>query len=1089
MTGNAGSPTGKDDGKALAVAIVADVIHRRSDGELVADEDILAEHPELTEELGEALHDLSRAESAERVAKGDESGDVSSAGGDGVPTWLTDAIPDYRFKHLIARGGQAAVYRATHVRTNRDVAIKVIRESALLAPRDVARFEQEARVLGHLDHPNIVAIHDSGTAAGCPYFVMDYITGMPLDDYVRQHKLSVEETLHLFQRTCRAVHAAHLRGVIHRDLKPSNVIIDDSRQPHILDFGLAKVCDTGLTNQSKWQAVTMTGQFVGSIPWASPEQVEGPPDRIDLRTDLYALGVMMYQLLTNEFPYDVTGNFGSVFLHIVNHEPRKPSVINRTINEDVDIILLKCLAKDPERRYASVVALAEDIEHYLKTEPIRARAPSTAYQIRKLIRRHKLSFGLVCAAATLVVLFAVVMTVLYARATSAEREAERARERAEREATTVTAIKEFLVDDLFESVSPRIARGEQVTVKEVLRDASERVDAGFAGEAKLKAAVLSTLGRVHLSLGLYNQAQEQLQEAHDIFAAEFGVDDLETLRNDTALVQAIQLGGHPTKACALGEQRLAAARRSLGNEHEVTLDLAAALTVVYALVSRWDDAASLALETLAMRQTLLGEIHPDTIRALNQVGMILAPQAVRSPDVEDLFRSAVLNARTVLGVDDPQTLIAMSHLGSILRDQRRFEEAEPLLSEAYSGLRQVLGEEHPALLLAMRDYATLLTEQNRVDESLDLTRRAVDLATRSLGADHHWTLQIRFYRGTALLRAGCVCEAAEVLETLSRDGFRVRGDTHAAAATYLAVHADALLRLGAYREADMELRRSLDILASPDGIPKRNAAGLLRDLVATLAAQQKINEARPFADRLLELRRTDAADATADAWQLNSYARELLTVYPLDLREPERALEIALKGYGRSTHQYHYNRYTVALAYEANGLIEEAIRFAKLALDHSPIEDSSERIDYERLLVRLYQRHGEAEAAENVYRNALSARRDQFGDFHEDVASSLFGLASVLMKNGKPASAEEALRECLSIRARLLETPGDLNCPLTTTCQTMETLATWGTLLESEGRLEEAQVLIDRARAFSSRQGVCRRDIIGQVDDLTRIIR
>ncbi|MCH7992139.1 MAG: tetratricopeptide repeat protein, partial [Gemmatimonadetes bacterium] len=231
--------------------------------------------------------------------------------------------------------------------------------------------------------------------------------------------------------------------------------------------------------------------------------------------------------------------------------------------------------------------------------------------LKKLINRHKLRFVVACAALALVTFSTVAMTILYASASSAERRAQQARRLAEREASTVTAIKEFLVDDLFESASPKVARGEDVTVKEVLQNASQRVRAAFDDQPELKAAILSTLGSVHLSLGLYTQAEEQLREAHRIFGAELGASDVETLRNTSLLVQAIQLGGDLTAACALGEDRLAAARGVLGNDHEVTLDIAAALTVVYALLSRLDDAAELAQETLARRRNLLGDGHPD----------------------------------------------------------------------------------------------------------------------------------------------------------------------------------------------------------------------------------------------------------------------------------------------------------------------------------------------------------------------------------------------------------------------------------------------------------------------------------------------
>lgn len=1049
----------------LAARVIEQVILRRSSGEFLRDEALISDHPDLMPELGRKLHDLRSVEEAQFEATIDDKAAAASK----LPA---DAIPGYTIQTEIHRGGQGVVYRALQQSTGRHVAIKVMYQGPFQGPYDGARFAREVRLLAKLNHPNIVTIHDSGEAAGCHYFVMDYIQGEPLDDHITRTSPSVEETIQLFRKICEAVSTAHLRGILHRDLKPSNIRVDEQGEPHVLDFGLAKAVGEDDLEETRWRSMTVTGQFVGSMPWASPEQAEGRPEQIDLRTDVYSLGVVFFQMLTGRFPYCVDGGSRQVLRNIVESKPDRVGTYRKGIRDEIETIVLTCLAKEPEHRYQSVRSLIEDIERFLSDRPLVARQPSTVYQFRKLVIRHKLPFALAGAIFVLTLGFAIWAGILY--------------QQASREAATVSAIKKFLVDDLFESASPKVARGEQVTVREVLRTASQRVAGAFGDQPELKAAILSTLGGVHLSLGLYSQAEEQIREAYSIFEAELGADDAETLRNAALLVQAMRLGGDLAAACALGEDRLAAARRVLGSDHEATLDLAAALTGVYALLSRMDDAAELAQETLGKRRELLGDAHPDTIRALNQVGMFLTPNAARGSEIEALFREAVENARQVLGDDHPETLTAMVNLGLILRDQRRFDEAEPLLRDAYHGLSRVVGEEHPALLLAMRDYSLLLKEQNLVDESFGLMQDAVELARRTLGDEHHWTLQLRYYLGVSFVRSDCFSEAAEVLEVLSETGFRVRGETHEEAATYLSMYSYALLNLGSYSEAEKCWRRSLQIFGDGDGKLARPALWDLRQIVASLEAQQKEEEARPFAERLLELRRIDAANPEADAWQLNCYARELLSVYPQDLRAPEKALEFALLGYERSSHEYHYNRYTVALACEANGLNEQAIEYAELALAHSPIEYSFERALYERLLVRLYEDSGQPKAAEEVYRNVLSARREQFGDSHEDVASALFGLATVLAEHGRPSEAEDTLRECLSIREALLLSLADLSCPTTTTCLTMETLATLGELLESRGRSSEAQELAKRAIALSTPGLLCPLATIERVEGIGR---
>lgn len=312
---------------------------------------------------------------------------------------LADSVPGYTLTREIHRGGQGVVYEAIQQSTKRKVALKVMQEGPFAAQRDRARFAREIEVLAQLKHPNIVTIHDSGTAAGHVYFVMDYIAGQSLDRWMTAAPRSMEAVLRLFHRICVAVNAAHLRGVVHRDLKPGNIRVDADGEPHILDFGLAKVSAGQVTGDSEPQVMTMTGQFMGSLPWASPEQAEAVPGRIDPRTDVYALGVILYQMLTGRFPYEVVGNLRDVLNNILQAEPTRPSAIRREISPDVETIVLRCLQKDRNRRYQTAGELARDIERFLAGEPIAARRDSTWYLLRirarAVVRRHP---ALTCAA-------------------------------------------------------------------------------------------------------------------------------------------------------------------------------------------------------------------------------------------------------------------------------------------------------------------------------------------------------------------------------------------------------------------------------------------------------------------------------------------------------------------------------------------------------------------------------------------------------------------------------------------------------------------------------------------------------------------
>ncbi|HWL94811.1 MAG TPA: serine/threonine-protein kinase [Phycisphaerae bacterium] len=301
-----------------------------------------------------------------------------------------DSFMGYRLVREIHRGGQGVVFEAIQESTDRVVAIKVLRQGPFADRTELTRFEREIHVLSRLNHPNIVTIHDCSLSAGHSFLVMDYVRGRGLDQYLVDADHSREESLQLFMKICDAVHAAHLRGIIHRDLKPGNIRIDEAGEPHVLDFGLAKLTGANADDSSP-QTMTLTGQFVGSMPWASPEQVTGQTNEIDLRTDVYSLGVILYQLLTGAFPYPVTGKARDVQDRIVNAPPMRPSSVRSVtgrIDGDLDTIVLKCLAKQPDRRYQSAGELAQDLRHFLAGEPIEAKRDSFVYVLRKQISRH-----------------------------------------------------------------------------------------------------------------------------------------------------------------------------------------------------------------------------------------------------------------------------------------------------------------------------------------------------------------------------------------------------------------------------------------------------------------------------------------------------------------------------------------------------------------------------------------------------------------------------------------------------------------------------------------------------------------------------
>ena len=350
-----------------------------------------------------------------------------------------DSIPGYEVIREIHRGGQGVVYQAIQKATKRRVAIKVMRQGPFSGPQERSRFEREVRILAALRHPHIVSVHDSGTASGSFYFTMDYIPGDSLDRYVQQHNPSLNDVLRLFAKVCEAVNAAHLRGIIHRDLKPANIRVDPQGEPHILDFGLARIALGGVTEESQPRMMTITGEFVGSPPWASPEQAEGLHELIDVRTDVYALGVIFFQILTGRFPYEVTGNVLDVLERVRSAEPIRPSTLRRDLGDEIETIILKCLAKDRERRYQSAGELARDIARYLAGDPIEAKRDSMLYVMKKTLRRHWLPVAVAAAFVTLVSVSLVISASLWYRAQRNFLAAEQGRRAAEEAQTLADA--------------------------------------------------------------------------------------------------------------------------------------------------------------------------------------------------------------------------------------------------------------------------------------------------------------------------------------------------------------------------------------------------------------------------------------------------------------------------------------------------------------------------------------------------------------------------------------------------------------------------------------------------------------------------
>jgi serine/threonine protein kinase len=346
---------------------------------------------------------------------------ASSGDGQNFAKALESMIAGYEVLEEMPRGGQAAVYKAIHTATKTKVAIKVLLPTLLASARARHYFEREAELIASLDHPNIISIRDSGIIHQQYYFVMQYVDGQPLERYARRNKLPFRDIVLLFSKICTAITYAHQQGVIHRDLKSANILVDKRGEPHVLDFGLAKA--TGLSEKSPDKAVvTVTGQLSGTLSTMSPEQAAGRPDLIDVRTDVYSLGIILYHMLTGQYPYDVSGSTLEALKNIQQADLIRPRQIDRKFNSDVEAILLTALAKDPAERYQSTAEFKSDIQHWLEGRPIRVKSISTLYLLRKIITRHRYTSSVAALLLLIIIGFAYTCFDLYVSAEKARKE-------------------------------------------------------------------------------------------------------------------------------------------------------------------------------------------------------------------------------------------------------------------------------------------------------------------------------------------------------------------------------------------------------------------------------------------------------------------------------------------------------------------------------------------------------------------------------------------------------------------------------------------------------------------------------------------
>ena len=708
-----------------------------------------------------------------------------------------DRIGPFVIVREIGRGGMGRVLLGERAdgQFEQRVAIKLIQHGA---PGVLRRFVEERRILARLEHPNIARLVDGGiTDSGLPYFAMELVEGEPIDRYCETHGLTIDQRLVLFGAVCDAVAYAHQHLVIHRDIKPSNILVTGDGKVKLLDFGIAKLIGAqGDVDVTRTRFSVMTPEF------AAPEQIRGEP--VSTATDVYSLGVLLHLMLTGERLYDLRGKSPAEIERIVCDEvPPKPSVragkiARGQLRGDLDLIVMTALQKQPERRYQSPTALAQDLERFRHGHAILARPDSAPYRLRKFVGRHRAGVAL-----------AALLVLALAGAVARER---MLRHEAEVQARKAREVEDFLVG-VFDVADPNEwneTEGGSVTARELVDRGARRIDSTLGGQAEVQAELRNVLGRVYTSLGLYDRATPLLRGSLAQRVAMRGASDTSVMETMDMLGVALTRSNKHDEAEPLLRRALEQRRRLLGSAHPATASSAEHLASLLEERNQFAAAETLYREAVAIHRAV-ADSSIDVANAMSSLGVLLARRA-RHAEAESLHRSALAIDIRRLGEKHPVTTGSMQNLAAVLTTRGRLVEAESLHRRALAAKRLALGDTHPSVTISMNNLANLLTRQmDRFAEGESLVRRAIALDRAMYGDKHNFVAEGLANLGITLRILGRYAEADSVIREALTINRAVYGERHGRVASNLSALAQVRAGMLDGDSAIALMRRSADM--------------------------------------------------------------------------------------------------------------------------------------------------------------------------------------------------------------------------------------------------------------------------------------
>jgi tRNA A-37 threonylcarbamoyl transferase component Bud32 len=929
-----------------------------------------------------------------------------------------DCIGRYKLLQQIGEGGCGVVYMAEQEEpVRRRVALKIIK-LGMDTKNVIARFEAERQALALMDHASIAKVLDAGsTENGRPYFVMELVRGTKITDYCDEKQLPTEERLELFRQVCHAIQHAHQKGIIHRDIKPSNVLVtvnDGVAVPKVIDFGIAKATtDQRLTDKTVFTAFE---QFIGTPAYMSPEQAEVTSMDVDTRSDIYSLGVLLYELLTGKPPFDpkelLAIGLDEMRRAIRETEPERPSTrVSKFVGEestttakrrgleppklanvlkgDLDWIVMKCLEKDPGHRYQTANGLAMDLQRHLSNEPVVAGPPSAVYRLQKFIRRNQVLVAAGAVVTAALVLGIVGSTWQALRAMRAEHEQRRLRRlaQADEAKAKAEAAKSYqiaqLLKEMLDGVGPSKALGRDTTMlREILDKTAERLGVELTNQPEVELELRSTLGKTYEALGLYEQMEQ------------------------------------------MARQSLALARTKLGEENAFVAGALSQLGMAQFQRANYEQAASTHKEALALRRKLFGQENLDVAESLSALGLALQFGG-RLTEGASLQQEAVALVRKVAGNEHPYLADALTALADNLKQLGRLDEAEAADREAVAVLRK-LPDKQADLAGALNNLANVLVAQGRAAEAEQADREALTLRRKFLGAEHPDVAESLTGLARDLLGRGNYAEA----EVLAREGLAMQkkflGEEHDVIAETLVMLANALKSQEKLAEAEIHMRQALALARKVLGNENPSIPIYLNELGLLLYREDKLGEAEEALRESLELYKKSLGNE-------HSYIASALGNLALvlkargDLARSETLLRQALamhrKLLGNENPRIAFSLDNLARTLRDEGRLSEAEDAACEALSirrHALSADHPDVLHAMGTLASVLWRAGRSAEAEALYRDQINGLLARIPADELEVAAALADLSHILLTEERFAEAEEFARESLMIREKKL---------------------------------------------------------------------